>query len=57
MVTMCPFCWVNLSKAAGDRLVVNDIANVLAACGQQDHRVTLKAHVAEDDLVHAHEGT
>lgn len=31
VVTMCPFCWVNLSKAAGDRLVVNDIASVLAA--------------------------
>lgn len=31
VVTMCPFCWVNLSKAAGDKLVVNDIANVLAS--------------------------
>jgi Fe-S oxidoreductase len=56
VVTMCPFCWVNLSKAAGDRLVVNDIANVLAACGQQDHRAALKAHVAEDGLARAHGG-
>lgn len=31
VVTMCPFCWVNLSKAAGDRLVIHDIANTLAA--------------------------
>jgi Fe-S oxidoreductase len=31
VVTMCPFCWVNLSKAAGNRLVVNDIASTLAA--------------------------
>ena len=31
VVTMCPFCWVNLSKAAGDRLVINDIASALAA--------------------------
>jgi len=31
VVTMCPFCWVNLSKAAGDRLVINDIASTLAA--------------------------
>ena len=31
VVTMCPFCWVNLSKAAGDKVVVNDIANVLAS--------------------------
>ena len=31
VVTMCPFCWVNLSKAAGEKLVVNDIANVLAS--------------------------
>jgi Fe-S oxidoreductase len=30
VVTMCPFCWVNLSKAAGDRLVINDIASALA---------------------------
>ncbi len=30
VVTMCPFCWVNLSKAAGKRLVINDIASVLA---------------------------
>lgn len=35
VVTMCPFCWVNLSKAAGDRLVINDIANTLAACRRQ----------------------
>ncbi|MEJ2118352.1 MAG: (Fe-S)-binding protein [Alphaproteobacteria bacterium] len=31
VVTMCPFCWVNLTKAAGDRLVINDIASALAA--------------------------
>ncbi len=31
VVTMCPFCWVNLTKAAGDRLVINDIASTLAA--------------------------
>ena len=30
VVTMCPFCWVNLSKAAGDKLVINDIASALA---------------------------
>ena len=35
VVTMCPICWVNLSKAAGDRLVINDIANTLAACRRQ----------------------
>ena len=35
VVTMCPFCRVNLSKAAGDRLVINDIANTLAACRRQ----------------------
>lgn len=35
VVTMCPFCWVNLSKAAGDRLVVNDIASTLAASRRQ----------------------
>jgi len=32
VVTMCPFCWVNLSKAAGSRLVINDIASTLADC-------------------------
>ncbi|MDE2181543.1 MAG: (Fe-S)-binding protein [Alphaproteobacteria bacterium] len=32
VVTMCPFCWVNLGKAAGNRLVINDIASTLAAC-------------------------
>lgn len=31
VVTMCPICWVNLSKAAGDRLTVTDIANMLAS--------------------------
>ncbi len=31
VVTMCPFCWVNLSKAAKGRLVINDIATTLAA--------------------------
>lgn len=35
VVTMCPICRVNLSKAAGDRLVINDIANTLAACRRQ----------------------
>jgi Fe-S oxidoreductase len=35
VVTMCPFCWVNLSKAAGDRLVINDIASTLASCRRQ----------------------
>jgi Fe-S oxidoreductase len=35
VVTMCPFCWVNLSKAAGDRLVINDIASTLAASHRQ----------------------
>ena len=35
VVTMCPICKVNLSKAAGDRLVINDIANTLAACRRQ----------------------
>ncbi len=35
VVTMCPFCWVNLSKAAGDRLVVNDIASTLVASRRQ----------------------
>lgn len=35
VVTMCPFCWVNLSKAAGDRLVINDIASALAAPRRQ----------------------
>ena len=35
VVTMCPFCWVNLSKAAGDRLVINDIASTLAASRRQ----------------------
>lgn len=35
VVTMCPLCRVNLSKAAGDRLVINDIANTLAACRRQ----------------------
>lgn len=41
VVTMCPFCWVNLSKAAGDRLVINDIASTLAASRRQDHRAAL----------------
>jgi Fe-S oxidoreductase len=31
VVTMCPVCLVNLRKAAGDRLVINDIASTLAA--------------------------
>jgi Fe-S oxidoreductase len=35
VVTMCPICKVNLVKAAGDRLVINDIANTLAACRRQ----------------------
>jgi Fe-S oxidoreductase len=35
VVTMCPFCWVNLSKAAGERLVINDIASALAARRRQ----------------------
>lgn len=35
VVTMCPFCWVNLSKAAGDRIVINDIASTLAAGRRQ----------------------
>ncbi len=35
VVTMCPFCWVNLSKAAGDRLVINDISTALATPRQQ----------------------
>ncbi|MDE2111123.1 MAG: (Fe-S)-binding protein [Alphaproteobacteria bacterium] len=35
VVTMCPFCWVNLSKAAGNRLVINDIASILAASRRQ----------------------
>ena len=35
VVTMCPFCWVNLSKAAGNRLVINDIATTLAASRRQ----------------------
>ncbi|HEY8905714.1 MAG TPA: (Fe-S)-binding protein [Rhodoferax sp.] len=36
VVTMCPFCWLNLSKAAGDRLVINDIASTLASCRRQE---------------------
>lgn len=35
VVTMCPFCWLNLSKAAGDRLIINDIASTLAANRRQ----------------------
>jgi Fe-S oxidoreductase len=35
VVTMCPICRLNLSKAAGDRLVINDIANTLTACRRQ----------------------
>jgi Fe-S oxidoreductase len=35
VVTMCPFCWVNLSKAAGDKLVINDIASTLASHRRQ----------------------
>ena len=35
VVTMCPICRVNLSKAAGNRLVINDIANTLAARRRQ----------------------
>jgi Fe-S oxidoreductase len=35
VVTMCPFCWVNLSKAAGDRIVIDDIASALAAGRRQ----------------------
>ncbi len=31
VVTMCPVCLVNLRKAAGDRLVINDISSTLAA--------------------------
>jgi Fe-S oxidoreductase len=31
VVTMCPVCLVNLRKAAGDRLEINDIASTLAA--------------------------
>jgi Fe-S oxidoreductase len=38
VVTMCPFCWVNLSKAAGERLVINDIASTLAASRRQAFR-------------------
>ncbi len=35
VVTICPICKVNLSKAAGNRLVINDIANTLAVCRRQ----------------------
>ncbi|MHB8666854.1 MAG: heterodisulfide reductase-related iron-sulfur binding cluster [Burkholderiales bacterium] len=35
VVTMCPICRVNLTKAAGNRLVINDIANTLAARRRQ----------------------
>jgi hypothetical protein len=35
VVTMCPVCLVNLRKAAGDRLEINDIATTLAACRPQ----------------------
>lgn len=35
VVTMCPFCWVNLCKAAGDRIVIKDIATTLAASRRQ----------------------
>jgi Fe-S oxidoreductase len=35
VVTMCPFCWVNLSKTAGERLVIHDIASTLAASRRQ----------------------
>ena len=35
VVTMCPICWVNLTKAAGDRLVITDIANTLASSRRQ----------------------
>jgi Fe-S oxidoreductase len=34
VVTMCPVCLVNLRKAAGDRLEINDIASTLIACRQ-----------------------
>ena len=45
VVTMCPFCWVNLSKAAGDRLVIDDIASVLAAGRRQLSPSTLETPV------------
>ncbi len=35
VVTMCPICKVNLSKAAGNRLIIHDIATTLAACRRQ----------------------
>ncbi len=35
VVTMCPICWVNLSKAAGNRLNVRDIADVLGRSSEQ----------------------
>ena len=47
VVTMCPFCWVNLSKAAGDRLVIDDIASVLAAGRRKVSPSTLETPVPQ----------
>jgi Fe-S oxidoreductase len=51
VVTMCPFCWVNLSKAAGKRLVINDIASTLAACRRQASSHTASAHMSQDNAL------
>jgi Fe-S oxidoreductase len=53
VVTMCPFCWVNLTKAAGDRLVINDIASTLAASRREaspDNAPERKPEVKEQVL-------
>lgn len=55
VVTMCPFCWVNLTKAAGDRLVINDIASTLVANRREassdnasEHDPEVKTRVLEE---------
>jgi len=53
VVTMCPFCWVNLTKAAKDRLVVNDIATTLAACRRQAASRPAPAETAKPRVLQA----
>lgn len=53
VVTMCPFCWVNLSKAAGKRLVINDIASTLAASRRQALSHTTSVYVPQDNALQA----
>lgn len=53
VVTMCPFCWVNLSKAAGNRLVINDIASTLVAGQRQVRLGAASTRVTQDNELQA----